>query len=257
MRLIPESAAEFGSNIRWSMEKLFRLIKELPPHPRVSSTGAPGVEEAMERIERAVERRDREAEDEAIEDCMRAQVSELLQGFPQLQRLTHLLERTARREEGRGSPDSRRRPSRSEILELARALLADIGDTKRLDSEWESESVSIVLGDLRLPPIGAPSPETLQEYIELSGDSRVHFDALEHMYEVLDNRGQAMPRQLREWRQGAGGGRGRPAKKRAPPQRPVTLATLLRNLQIQVTIEILRMVGVPPSGTDVSGCRIV
>ena len=66
-----------------------------------------------------------------------------------------------------------------------------------------------------------------------------------------------MPRQLRKWRQGAGGGRGRPAKKRAPPQRPVTLATLLRHLQIQVTIEILRMVGVPPSGTDVSGCRIV
>ena len=136
-------------------------------------------------------------------------------------------------------------------------MLADIGDTKRLDSEWESESVSIVLGDLRLPPIGAPSPETLREYIELSGDSQVYFDALEHMYEVLDNRGQAMPRQLRKWRQGAGGGRGRPAKKRAPSQRPVTLATLLRHLQIQVTIEILRMVGVPPSGTDVSGCRIV
>ena len=217
MRLIPESAAEFGSNIRWSMEKLFRLIKELPPHPQVSGTGAPVVEEAMERIERAVERRDREAEDEAIEDCMRAQVSELLQGFPQRQRLSDLLERTARREEGRGSPDSRRRPSRSEILELARLMLADIGDTKRLDSEWEFGAMSIVLGDLRLPPIGAPSPETLQQYIELSGDSRVYFDALEHMYEVLDNRGQAMPRQLRKWRHGAGGGRGRPAKKRAPP----------------------------------------
>ena len=78
MRLIPESAAEFGSNIRWSMEKLFRLIKELPPHPRVSGTGAPGVEEAMERIERAVERRDREAEDEAIEDCMRSSPSRCL-----------------------------------------------------------------------------------------------------------------------------------------------------------------------------------
>ena len=104
------------------------------------------------------------------------------QGEPPLQRLTHLLERTARREEGRGSPDSRRRPSRWEGIELARALLADIGDTKRLDFEWEFGAMSIVLGDLRLPPIGAPSPETLQQYIELSGDSRVHFDALEHMY---------------------------------------------------------------------------
>ena len=212
----------------------------------------------MERIERAVERRDREAEDEAIEDCMRAQVSELLQGFPQLQRLTHLLERTARREEGRGSPDSRRRPSRWEGIELARLMLANIGDTKRLDSEWESESVSIVLGDLRLPPIGAPSPETLQT---------VH-RALRRQPDPLRTPSSTCTRCLITGikpcpANSASGSRGLaadgsvPAKKRAPSQRPVTLATLLRDLQIQVTIEILRMVGVPPRGTDVSGCRIM
>ena len=42
-----------------------------------------------------------------------------------------------------------------------------------------------------------------------------------------------------------------------PPPPPVKPALLLRNFQIQFVIGLLDRVGVPPRGTDVSGCRIV
>ena len=48
------------------------------------------------------------------------------------------------------------------------------------------------------------------------------------------------------------------SKDKSPvPPPPVKLALLLRNFQIQFVIGLLDRVGVPPRGTDVSGCRIV
>ena len=48
------------------------------------------------------------------------------------------------------------------------------------------------------------------------------------------------------------------SKDKSPvPPPPVKPALLLRNFQIQFVIGLLDRVGVPPRGTDVSGCRIV
>ena len=110
---------------------------------------------------------------------MRAQAMEWWQGFPERRLLTALYRRKALRKAVCGSPGKRRRPSHSEGLRIARLMLADIPDTSRLDFEWEAEAVSKVLASLLLPPpVGAPSPETLQQYIDLSRSSRVHYDAL-------------------------------------------------------------------------------
>ena len=42
-----------------------------------------------------------------------------------------------------------------------------------------------------------------------------------------------------------------------PNHRPVTLTKLLSDLNIQLTIEILRRVGIKPEEDGASGCRIV
>ena len=140
----------------------------------------------------------------------------------------------------------------------ALGLLADVPATGQLDAEWESAVVSEVLATLLLPPIGVHSPSGLREYIERSEASRAYFDALGRICEELHNRGKAIPRPLAGWRaQVAGGRRRRPARMPVPPHRPVKPAHLLRNLQIQFTLELLRRVGVRPRGSPVSGCHIV
>ena len=202
MRLLPEEVAELAPNIRWIIERRLQLIKKVARGPQDSGTGAPGKEEAMERIRRAVERRDREAEEEAVEDYMRAEMREWWQDFPERQLLTRLYRRDARRRAGHGSPDSRRRPSYTEGLRVARELLVDIQDTSRLDSDWEYAAVSRVLAAQWLPPIGVRSPGALLEYIERSESSRVYFDALKRICEELDSRGEAVPDPLSRWRQG-------------------------------------------------------
>ena len=59
---------------------------------------------------------------------------------------------------------SRRRPDHQEGLRVATPLLADVPDTGRFDSEWESAAVSEVLATLLLPPIGVPfRPARLRE----------------------------------------------------------------------------------------------
>ena len=191
-------------------------------------------------------------------DHMKAEVREWLQDFPERELLTDLYRRNARRKARRGSPDGRRRPSHEDGLRIARALLADVPDTGQFDSEWESAAVPEALAALWLPPIGVRSPDELREYIERSEACRVYFDALKRILEELDNRNQAISRPLARWQARAAGGRGRrPARMPRPANRPVDLAILLRDLQIQFAILILLRIGVPPKGNPVSGCRIV
>ena len=135
MRMRPEGSAEADANIRWGVGRRLQLFEEVVCGPQDSGAGAPSMEEAMERIRRAVERRDRKAEDEAVVDYMRAELWDLWQDYPERRLLTDLYQRASRRQEGRGSPDSRRLPSRQEGLRVARGLLADILDTNRLDAE--------------------------------------------------------------------------------------------------------------------------
>ena len=158
MRFRPQSVDELDPNIRWGIKMRLRLIEEVVFGPHVSWFCAPGKDEAMKRIMRALARGDRKAE-----DYMRADLMEWWRIFPEQQLLKDLYGRAARRRERRGSRDSRRRPDPEEGLRVAKAMLADIPDVGRLDREWESAAVSAVLA--APPPSGVFSPGMLPEYI--------------------------------------------------------------------------------------------
>ena len=108
-----------------------------------------------------------------------------------------------------------------------------------------------------MSPIGVCDMDTLQEYIERSEESRAYFDALVRYCEELESRGEKIPRPAAGFQQSvASGRRYRPAMKPRKSHRPTNPAFLLRNVQVQYVIRILRDVGVKPMG-NVSGCRIV
>ena len=259
MRLIPETAAEFGSNTRWLMKKRLEIIEEIALGSQTSGRDTPDMEEAWGRMWKAVGRRDREAEDEAIVDRTRAELWEWWRGFSERTLLTDLYERAARRKAECGNADERRRPSHSEGLRIAFALLAALSDKSPLDPEYESAAVAQVLADQLLSRIGVPSRPALRDYIRRSESSRVHFDALSLIYEDLHNEGKAIPGPLAAWRQDvASGRRRRPDLKPVPAHSPTNPDRLKRDIHIQFTIEILDRLGVPPYGSHltVSGCRI-
>ena len=246
MRLLPEQIAELDPNLEWVIVLRLQLIEEIACGQQASANGGPGREAATKRIDWAVERRERKAEEEAIEDYMRVEVREWWEVFRERQLLTDLYRRGARRRAECGSLDSRRLPSHPEGIRIAKRLLAKVPRSNRFGPEWESEALSEVLAALLLPPIGVPSPGKLREYMERSEVSRAYFDALERLYEKQHNRGETMPRPLFKWQHAPGGRhRRRPARRPLPRHRPLNLAYLLRDLQIQFTIELLRRLGVP------------
>ena len=255
VKSLPRVVADVDPVIRSHIAMRLRYIEEVACGSQVSLTGAPGKEEATKGILRSLGG-DWKADAEAIVECHRAEVMEWWQDFPERQLLIDLYRRASRWRAGCGSRDSRRRPSHEEGLPVARALLADIADAGRLDSEWEFAAVSKMMAALLLPPLGVCSRSGLRQYIKRSRSSRVHFDALERIWEELDSRGDDIRRPLLRWRQEVVSGcRRRPPRRRRPSHRPVNPAKVLRDFQIQFTIEVLRRVGIPPRGS-VSGCLI-
>ena len=123
---LPEGFAELDPNNRWLVETRLQLIEEVACGPQACGIGAPDMEEAEKRIRQAVERRDRKAEEDAIVDCMRAEVREGWQDFPKRELLTGLYRRAARRRAGCGSTDSRHTPSHQQGLQVARPLLTPV-----------------------------------------------------------------------------------------------------------------------------------
>ena len=258
MRLLPGGLTEFVCNTRWSIGLRLRLIEELALGSQGSGTNAISREELEARILRAVGRRDGKAQEPAIEDYMRAEVREFWRGFPERQLLTDLFRRDALRRSGCRPCDRCRRPSGSEGLRIARGLWADVRGAGVLpfDARWESGAVSTVLAACYLPPFGVRSPALLHEYIERSPSSRAHFVALERIYEELDDGAEAIPPPLLKWWQEAAGGlQRRPAMKPVPPYRPPNPDDLVRDVQVQFTVELLQRLGVKPQGSP-SGCRI-
>ena len=220
MRLLPEGIDETGPHLQWAIERQLRLIEEVVCAPQATGTGGTGKEEAMERIRRALKRKDKEATDAALVNCVRAEVREWWQAFPERRLLSDLYQRAARRGEGRKSHDGPSGlPSLQEGLRVAKALLADIAAAARFDFAWESETVSTVLADQWLSLSGKRRPAALQDYIKRSRSSRAYFDALGRIVEQLEGRGESIPGPLARWRaEAAGGLRRRPAKN---PVRPI------------------------------------
>ena len=260
MRLIPETAAEFGSNIRWVVAKRLEIIEEFALGLQTPGSDIPDIHEAGKRILRAVERRDRKAEDEAFVDRTRAEVWEWWQGFSERRLLTDLYGRAVLREAGCSGPDKQRLPTHSQGLRIARALLAEISDGGKLDPEQDAATVAQVLAYQLLPPIAAPSRPLLRAYIRRSGYGSVHFDALSLIYESLKSQGKAIPSLLARWHQDvASRRRQRPDMKPVAPHRPANPNRLMRDIHIQFVIGLLQRLGVPPYGShlSISGCRIV
>ena len=256
MRSLPDRDSDLDANNRWVIDKLMDLTEEVVCEPLHSGPDAPGTEESMRSVQMAVERGDGKAEEEAIVEGIRADLRNWLRKFPKRELLTRLFLRAVRRREKSGSPDSRRRPSRSEALPLARALLADVpGKAARLDSAWEAAAVAMVLARLWLL---APSRDTLREYIRRSRKSRVYFTAVGMIQYELDYRGEDIPSYLETWfREVNRGLRRPPALMIVPAHRPINLTVFIRNFRIHLTIEILNRLGVRPRGKYLSGCGVV
>ena len=258
MRLIPGGPADLTPNFRWAIELRLRLVREFATGTPASGNGAPGMEEAKEDIHRAVERRDREAEERAIEDRMRAELRDWWRKFREKGLLSTLYGRVALREAGCRPCDRCRLPSPKEGRRVAKALLAGVElDPGRFDPEWELGAVSNALAALFLPPFGVQSSNLLGTYIDRSEVSRVYFDAVKRIAEALRQRGKALGGSLLRWMQDvADQVRQRPARPSLPPHRTTTLDFLPRDLAVQFAIAILQELGIKPRGNP-SGCRIV
>ena len=217
----------------------------------------------MERARRAAQRGDREAEDAAFLDGMRAEVREGWKDFPERQLLADLFRRAALRRKGRPrdkiARHNSRRPTYDEGLRVAKALLADIAATARFDFAWESEAVSIVLADQwasldrQAPPgrvVGLHRLRQLQPGLLRHAPTRIR-------EKKLRSRGESIPGSLARRRAEVARSLQRPAGKPVPPHRPAKPARRAREVDIRFAIEVLRSVGVPPMGTPVSGCGFV
>ena len=259
VRLIPQSPYEAEANLRWGVEMRLRLLEEVVCGTRISGIAAPCKEEAMGRFQRAWQRSDIRAEEEAIEDYMRAELREWVRLLAERQLFRLLYQRAARRRAGRGSRDSRRTPGRSEGLPLARVMLADVPKVGRLDREWESTAVSMVLASP--PPLGVFSVGALPEYVKRAEDSLVYFDAVGRLDEIegkAKGRDEDTPLPLKKYRpQSTRQGRKRPARNPLSRGRPLNPDTLRRDMHIQFTIEVLNRIGISPWGKYVSGIGIV
>ena len=259
MRLRPQSPGEAIANLSWGIELQLRLLEEVVLGPHDSWASAPGKEEAWERVLEALERGDKKAEEEASKAYARAEVWEWWKAFREKRLLRDLFELAARRSEARGSRRIRkkiRRPTHKEGVRVARAMLVDTADARKLNREWESAIVSAFLA--APPPLGEFSPEQLPEYIKRAEENRVYFDAVERIEEEAKNRDEDISRPpANDRQQAARRRRKRPAMNPLERGRPLNPVKLIRDMQIQFTIEVLKRVGIPPQGTRLSGCLIV
>ncbi len=257
MRLLPENISELDPNLRWGVALRLQILEAIACDPQAFEAGPPGMEESWQRAWQAVARRDRKAEDEALVDRTKAELWEWWQDFSERRLFTELYRRAVRREAKSGSLDGRRGPSRDEGLRLATAMLADLPEVPPLDLEWEYTVLAKTAAAQLLPPLGRPSRPALGYHIRRCEKSRVHFDALNLIYEGLDEQGKVIPRVLIRWRQQVDDGcLQRPPMEAIPAHRPANPEQVARDIHIQFVIEVLGRVGIPPQGTPISGCGI-
>ncbi len=260
MKMLPEYVAELDPNIRGTVKTRLQIFDDVfgSSHPDDFGTGEPSIEEAGQRIRSAVERKDEKAEDGAIEDYQTAELGALWRDFPERQFLAELYERDKRWRANSGTLEEKRRPTHSEGVRLAKALLADFPKKDKFDAEWEADTVARVLAGQGPFSNILPSRRVWRKYIKGARSILVFFDALNYIYAEMRNRGRAIPRLLARWRKEVTEERlRRPAMKPIPNHPPTNWALLVRYILIQFTLEVLKRVGVPFKGRDLSGCRIV
>ena len=263
MRSLPTTIKEYEDNVRWVFHNYLELIEEIVCDPSAFGTGGPDVEEVMERVQRAVEIGDGEAEDEAILEGMKVQTRELWGDFPERELLGEHFRRAALRRAGLGSSGATDLPSEEEALRLAGAMLAHLPGRSLgsqvpgagwMNPEWESNTIARLLADQYLRE---PSRDLLRAYIKHSRN-KVYFEALVLIRGELKRQGKDVPGSLEKWHQATqNGGRGRPRKRPIPNERPVAFPKLLSDFNIQLCLEILRRVGIKPVDGKVSGYEFV
>ena len=223
MKLLPVGFAQLLPIVQWFVAVHLEHIEEAARGTLASGTGGPSEEVAIECLLRILEGRHEEADRETLEAYVRDRTWEWWQDFPERRLLTDMVRRADRRKKGIGSEYSRRRPSHCEGLRIARLMLAGIPDKISLDSEWEYEAVS----ELLAAPMGEPSPERLQRYIELSKSIPVYRDALRRYYEELDNPAKTIFGPALKWQWRAAGrtrlGRAKIKVSSHPPVKPALL----------------------------------
>ena len=193
MKLLPEGIAELDPNLRWMITMHLRILEEAAREPRGSGTGELTLQETQRRMGDAVVLWDRKAEEAAIVDNLQVHIREWLRDFAERQLLSHLYERAALRRENSGTPDSMRRPSHTEGLRLAKALLVDVRPPDPLDSEGEAAFIANMLAGHGPVTFSIRRRARLREYIKESRTSRVHFDALNEIIVEWGRLGEPIP----------------------------------------------------------------
>ena len=261
MKLLPKGFAQLLPIVQWLVGLHLGYIEEAARGKLAYGSDAPSEEEAIACVLWIFEGRYEEADREALAAFMRARTRDWWADYPERQLLSALVRRADRRKQRIGQEDGRRPLPVERVSVLPGRCWPASRKSSTLDAEGEFEAVSKLLAALLKPPMGEDSPERLQRYIEFSESKRVYRDALRRYNQEFNSPDKTIYRPDFSWqRRAAGRSRLRRAKIKVPshpPPPPVKPALLLRNFQIQFVIGLLDRVGVPPRGTDVSGCRIV
>ena len=256
--------------LRWVMDARLDLIEAVASDPQTFAPDAPGLDDALEGWRNPTVCKGNEEADAMFLTLTQvltpAQALTLTQeealewwrGFPERGLLTTLARSAKRRKAECGSPHERRTPSQDEGTLIARPILVDVVKKSQFSFSQEAKAVAAALAFLHMPPFVECSPAQLRDYVRRSSGDRTYFDALGISHEGLLSRGTPIPCEIAKWRQEVDAGeRRRPPGKPLPRGRPRIAAHLLRDIQIQFVIELLRRLGIPPRGRDFSGCRIV
>ena len=258
MRLLALDDSTVDANFRWIIATHLQILERIVCGTPVSKADQPGMDEGEAVLHRAIARRDAEAEDEALGDMTKAHLRAWWQEFSEQHFLTELYGRSERREDevrlprqqthslsSRGPPGGQGAAGRHP---RHRAIGCGVGGSSHHEGS----------GRLLLPPFSVRSRDLVRGYIQSSRSRQVFFDALHLICAELDNRGEAIGRQLSWWRQEVVDGRlRRPRMKPIPARRPANPSQFARDIHLQFTVEILDRVCVPPRGNSASGCRIV
>ena len=251
------SFGDAAARISWAVDVRLELIEAVASDPQTFAPDAPGLDEALERWRTPKVRKGSEEADTLFLTRTQEEVLGWWRGFPERGLLTMLVKRAERRKAKRGPPDERRPPSQKEGMLIATPMLVDAVNKSLFSFMQEAEAVAARLAVHHMPPFVECSPATLSDYVGRSSGDRTYFDALGLSYEALRSQGMPIPREMAEWgQQVADGKRQPPPRKPLPRGRQRIAVHLLRNLQVQLVIELLDRLGIPPRGTYRSGCRI-